>query len=335
MSYIEVNDLCKEYRVAKTGKGIGGAIKSLFHREYTVKEAVRHVNFSVEKGEIVGYIGPNGAGKSTTLKMLSGILIPTSGTVQVGGIVPYERRRENAKRIGVVFGQRSQLYWDLPVSDTFDLYESLYDIPHETFRKNCELFTELLDMGGFLDQPVRQLSLGQKMKANIAVALLHDPAVLYLDEPTIGLDVVSKKVLRQAIKAINREKGTTVMLTTHDMDDIEAVCSRLIMINEGVKLFDGTLESFRNQYEREIVIRLEFEDSAPVWRDIEGLSLSKREENALEVKLLDRNAVKASITRLLDTFEPQNIFVREPDIEDIVEIAYRDNQKSVYWKKRW
>lgn len=329
MSYIEVHDLCKEYRVAKTGKGIGGAIKSLFHREYTVKEAVRHVNFSVEKGEIVGYIGPNGAGKSTTLKMLSGILIPTSGTVQVGGIVPYERRRENAKRIGVVFGQRSQLYWDLPVSDTFDLYESLYDIPHETFRKNCDLFTELLDMGGFLDQPVRQLSLGQKMKANIAVALLHDPAVLYLDEPTIGLDVVSKKVLRQAIKAINREKGTTVMLTTHDMDDIEAVCNRLIMINEGVKLFDGTLESFRNQYEREIVIRLEFEDSAPVWRDIEGLSLSKREETALEVKLLDRNAVKASITRLLDTFEPQNIFVREPDIEDIVEIAYRDNQKSV------
>ena len=335
MSYIEVNDLCKEYRVAKTGKGIGGAIKSLFHREYTVKEAVRHVNFSVEKGENVGYIGPNGAGKSTTLKMLSGILIPTSGTVQVGGIVPYERRRENAKRIGVVFGQRSQLYWDLPVSDTFDLYESLYDIPHETFRKNCELFTELLDMGSFLDQPVRQLSLGQKMKANIAVALLHDPAVLYLDEPTIGLDVVSKKVLRQAIKAINQEKGTTVMLTTHDMDDIEAICKRLIMINEGVKLFDGTLESFRNQYECEIVIRLEFEGNAPTWQDMEGLSFSKRDENALEVKLLDRSAVKASITRLLDAYEPQNIFVREPDIEDIVEIAYRDNQKSVYWKKRW
>lgn len=335
MSYIEVKDLCKEYRIAKTGKGIGGAIKSLFHREYTVKEAVRHVDFSVEKGEIVGYIGPNGAGKSTTLKMLSGILIPSSGTVQVGGIVPYERRRENAKRIGVVFGQRSQLYWDLPVSDTFDLYESLYDIPHETFRKNCELFTELLDMGSFLDQPVRQLSLGQKMKANIAVALLHDPAVLYLDEPTIGLDVVSKKVLRQAIKAINQEKGTTVMLTTHDMDDIEAICKRLIMINEGVKLFDGTLESFRNQYECEIVIRLEFEGNAPTWQDMEGLSFSKRDENALEVKLLDRSAVKASITRLLDAYEPQNIFVREPDIEDIVEIAYRDNQKSVYWKKRW
>ena len=335
MSYIEVNNLCKEYRIAKTGKGVGGAIKALFHREYTVKQAVRDISFSIERGEIVGYIGPNGAGKSTTLKMLSGILVPTSGNVQVGGIVPYVKRRENAKHIGVVFGQRSQLYWDLPVSDTFDLYESLYDIPHETFRKNCELFTELLDMGSFLDQPVRQLSLGQKMKANIAVALLHDPAVLYLDEPTIGLDVVSKKVLRQAIKAINQEKGTTVMLTTHDMDDIEAICKRLIMINEGVKLFDGTLESFRNQYECEIVIRLEFEGNAPTWQDMEGLSFSKRDENALEVKLLDRSAVKASITRLLDAYEPQNIFVREPDIEDIVEIAYRDNQKSVYWKKRW
>lgn len=327
MSYIEVNNLCKEYRIAKTGKGIGGAVKSLLHRDYKIKEAVSHVSFSVEKGEIVGYIGPNGAGKSTTLKMLSGILIPTSGTVQVGGIVPYEHRRENAKRIGVVFGQRSQLYWDLPVSDTFDLYESLYDIPHETFRKNCDLFTELLDMSDFLDQPVRQLSLGQKMKANIAVALLHDPAVLYLDEPTIGLDVISKKVLRQAIKMINREKGTTVILTTHDMDDIEVICNRLIMINEGVKLFDGTLESFRNQYECEIVIRLEFENSAPSWTEMEGLNLSKREENALEVKISERGAVKASIIRLLNAFEPQNIFVREPDIEDIVEIAYRDHNK--------
>ena len=245
MSYIEVNDLCKEYRVAKTGKGIGGAIKSLFHREYTVKEAVRHVNFSVEKGEIVGYIGNNGAGKSTLLKMLSGFLIPTSGTVQVGGIVPYERRRENAKRIGVVFGQRSQLYWDLPVSDTFDLYESLYDIPHETFRKNCDLFTELLDMGGFLDQPVRQLSLGQKMKANIAVALLHDPAVLYLDEPTIGLDAVSKLAVRSFIRRLNETRRITVILTTHDMQDIEALASRILLIGKGKILLDGTLDVIR------------------------------------------------------------------------------------------
>lgn len=325
MAFIEVNHLCKEYRIAKTGKGIRGAIKSLFHREYTVKQAVKDMNFSVNRGEIVGYIGPNGAGKSTTLKMLSGILLPTSGTVQVGGIIPYEHRRENAKHIGVVFGQRSQLYWDLPVSDTFDLYETLYDIPRETFRKNCDFFIEILEMGSFLDQPVRQLSLGQKMKANIAVALLHDPDVLYLDEPTIGLDVVSKKVLREAIKTINREKGTTVMLTTHDMDDIEAVCNRLIMINKGVKLFDGSLESFREKYEREILIQLEFEEDAPCWKMIEGIHLSKQGENTLEVKVDQREAVKEAIAKLLHAYEPKNIFVKEPAIEDIVEIAYREN----------
>lgn len=328
MAYIEVNDLCKEYRIAKTGMGIGGAIRSLFHREYIVKQAVRNVNFSVEKGEIVGYIGPNGAGKSTTLKMLSGVLIPTEGMVHVGGIIPYECRKENAMQIGVVFGQRSQLYWDLPVSDTFDLYEHLYGIPHEIFRKNCEFFTEILDMGSFLNQPVRQLSLGQKMKANIAVALLHNPAVLYLDEPTLGLDVVSKKVLRKAIKTINREKGTTVMLATHDMDDIEAVCTRLIMINdEGVKLFDGTLDAFRKKYEREIVIRLEFEGDHPAWEEAEGLRLSKQEENAFEVKILNRDSVKVSLRKLLSVYEPQNIFIREPDIEDIVENAYQANSQ--------
>lgn len=199
MSFIEVTNLCKDYQISKSGKGISGAVKSLFHREYTVKEAVKNVSFSLEKGEVVGYIGPNGAGKSTTLKMLSGVLIPTSGTVNVGGIVPYKERKENAKRIGVVFGQRSQLYWDLPISDTFDLYENLYSVPKAQFRRNCEYYIDLLDMKDFVDQPVRQLSLGQKMKSNIAIALLHDPDVLYLDEPTIGLDVTSKKVLRDAI----------------------------------------------------------------------------------------------------------------------------------------
>ena len=227
----------------------------------------------------------------------------------------------------MVFGQRSQLYWDLPVSDTFDLYEHLYDIPHTTFRKNCDLFIDLLNMGDFINQPVRQLSLGQKMKANIAVALLHDPTILYLDEPTIGLDVVSKKTLRKAIKEINREKGTTVILTTHDMDDIEAICSRLIMINEGIKLFDGTLDSFRNKYEHEIMVRMEFEGRAPVWSKIDGVVLSKIEENALEVKILDRGTVKASIRSLLDVYEPQNIFVKEPDINDIVAAAYLETAK--------
>lgn len=324
MSYIEVNNLCKEYQITKSTKGITGAVKSLFHREYTVKQAVKNVNFSIDKGEIVGYIGPNGAGKSTTLKMLSGILIPTSGTVNVGGIVPYKDRSANAKKIGVVFGQRSQLYWDLPIRDSFELNKSLYNIPDDKFRKNCDFFTEILDMENFLDQPVRQLSLGQKMKANISAALLHDPEILYLDEPTIGLDVVSKKMLREAIKMINKEKGTTIILTTHDMDDIESVCQRLIMINKGKLMFDGELSAFRNKFGHKQIIRLEFSNGVPEWKDIEGLSLSKTEDNALEIDVLDNSVMKTSVSKLLNIYNPQNIFIQEPNIEDIVESAYRE-----------
>lgn len=324
MSYIEVKGLCKEYQIVKTEKGIGGAVKSLFHREYTVKQAVKNVSFSLEKGEIVGYIGPNGAGKSTTLKMLSGILIPTSGSVNVGGIVPYENRSANARKIGVVFGQRSQLYWDLPIRDSFELNKSLYEIPDDKFRKNCNFFTEVLDMENFLDQPVRQLSLGQKMKANIAAALLHDPEVLYLDEPTIGLDVVSKKMLREAVKKINKEKGTTIMLTTHDMDDIEAVCKRLIMINKGQMMFDGELKAFRNKFGHKQIIRLEFSDGIPIWQNIEGLRLSKTDSNAIEIEILDNSDIRASVSRLLSLYNPQNIFIQEPNIEDIVELAYKE-----------
>ena len=245
MSFIEVTNLCKEYRIAKQEKGITGAVKSLFHREYTVKEAVKNVSFSLDKGEVVGYIGPNGAGKSTTIKMLSGVLLPTSGVAKIGDIIPYENRKENAKRIGVVFGQRSQLYWDLPISDTFDLYESLYSVPRERFRENCKYFTELLDMNDFINQPVRQLSLGQKMKANIAIALLHDPEVLYLDEPTIGLDAVSKLKVREFILEQNRLCGTTVLLTTHDMQDIDALCSRVLLIGKGQLLLDGDTPQIR------------------------------------------------------------------------------------------
>lgn len=324
MSYIEVKDLCKEYQIVKTEKGIGGAVKSLFHREYTVKQAVRNVSFSLEKGEVVGYIGPNGAGKSTTLKMLSGILIPTSGSVIVGGIVPYKDRSANARKIGVVFGQRSQLYWDLPIRDSFELNKSLYEIPDDKFRKNCDFFTEVLDMESFLDQPVRQLSLGQKMKANIAAALLHDPEILYLDEPTIGLDVISKKMLREAVKKINKEKGTTIILTTHDMDDIEAVCKRLIMINKGQMMFDGELKAFRSKFGHKQIIRLEFANEVPIWQNIEGLSLSRTESDAIEIEILDNSDIKTSVSKLLNLYNPQNIFIQEPNIEDIVELAYKE-----------
>lgn len=322
MSFIEVKNLCKEYRIVKPQKGIAGAVQSLFHREYTVKEAVKDVSFSLEGGEVVGYIGPNGAGKSTTIKMLSGVLLPTSGMAKVGGIVPYENRKENAKRIGVVFGQRSQLYWDLPISDTFDLYESLYAVPKERFRKNCDFFTGLLDMEGFLHQPVRQLSLGQKMKANIAIALLHDPEVLYLDEPTIGLDVTSKKVLRDALKSIHAERKTTIILTTHDMDDIEAVCQRLIMIDQGQKLFDGTLEDFRAKYNDGFTVKLEFEGAIPSWQESADYELLERAEHHWIIKARTEITAKAAMIDLIGRYDPVNLYVQEERIEDIVRRAY-------------
>ena len=317
MSFIEVKNLCKDYRIVQTEKGVAGAVKSLFHREYQVKKAGRDVSFSIERGEVVGYIGPNGAGKSTTIKMLSGILMPTSGTVTVGGIVPYKDRKENAKHIGVVFGQRSQLYWDLPISDTFDLYESLYDTPKDVFRKNCAFYTELLGMETFINQPVRQLSLGQKMKANVAIALLHDPDVLYLDEPTIGLDVMSKKILRDAVRTINREKGTTVILTTHDMDDIEAVCSRLILIDRGTKLFDGSLERFKADYKKGTTIKLEFEGAPPAAEPPAGFGIVGRDEHTLWLSTAAESSRDAMIG-LIRYYDPKNIYAVEPRIEDIV-----------------
>ncbi|MCH5351995.1 MAG: ATP-binding cassette domain-containing protein, partial [Acutalibacter sp.] len=264
----------------------------------------------------------NGAGKSTTLKMLSGVLIPTSGTVTVGGIVPYKERKENAKHIGVVFGQRSQLYWDLPISDTFDLYENLYAVPKEQFRRNCEYYIELLDMKDFVNQPVRQLSLGQKMKANIAIALLHDPDVLYLDEPTIGLDVTSKKVLRDAIKSINTEKKTTIILTTHDMDDIEAVCRRLIMIDQGQKLFDGTLEDFRAKYNSGFSLKLEFDDVPPAWRNEGQYELAEQTEHHWIVKAPNGVSTKDAMIEMINRYNPANLYIQEERIEDIVRSAY-------------
>ena len=322
MSFIEVTNLCKEYRIAKQEKGITGAVKSLFHREYTVKEAVKNVSFSLDKGEVVGYIGPNGAGKSTTIKMLSGVLLPTSGVAKIGDIIPYENRKENAKRIGVVFGQRSQLYWDLPISDTFDLYESLYSVPRERFRENCKYFTELLDMNDFINQPVRQLSLGQKMKANIAIALLHDPEVLYLDEPTIGLDVTSKKVLRDALKSINAERKTTIILTTHDMDDIEAVCQRLIMIDQGQKLFDGTLEDFRSKYNDGFTVKLEFDSVSPAWVESEDYELLEQSERHWIIKARTEMTSKDIMIDMIGKYDPTNLYVKEERIEDIVRRAY-------------
>lgn len=238
---IEVSHLCKTFRVAKRDAGFSKAVKALFRREYTEIHALDDVSFSIKEGEMVGYIGPNGAGKSSTIKILSGILTPDSGDCVINGRVPWQERAQHVKDIGVVFGQRSQLWWDVPVIDSFELLKDIYTVPEETYRKNLSELTELLSLSELLRTPTRQLSLGQRMRCEIAASLLHSPKILFLDEPTIGLDAVSKLAVREFIKELNREHKTTVILTTHDMQDIEALASRVILIGKGKILLDGTL----------------------------------------------------------------------------------------------
>ncbi|WP_099517303.1 ATP-binding cassette domain-containing protein [Paenibacillus sp. BIHB 4019] len=245
---IEVNGISKSFLVSKRPPGLAHAVKSLFRREYTVVEALQDISFTIGSGEIVGYIGPNGAGKSTTIKTMSGILVPDSGTCSIMGYTPWKDRVSYVKNIGVVFGQRSQLWWDVPVLDSFELLRDIYRIPPLEYRATLALLVETLDLQALLHTPVRQLSLGQRMRCEIAASLLHSPSLLFLDEPTIGLDAVSKIAVRQFIKTINEEKGVTVILTTHDMNDIEALASRLLLIGKGKLLYDGTVQGLRSRY---------------------------------------------------------------------------------------
>lgn len=260
MSFITVKQLSKTFKVAKRNSGYKNAIKSFFKREYKIVEAIKDVSFSIEKGEIVGYIGPNGAGKSTTIKILSGILTPSSGTCKVNGITPWLKREEYVKKIGVVFGQRSQLWWDIPAEDTFDLLKDVYDINEEEYQRTKNDLIEKLNLKDIINVPVRQLSLGQRMRCEIAASLLHSPEILFLDEPTIGLDAVSKQIVRDFIKKLNKEKNVTVILTTHDMSDIEALAKRIILIGKGKVLYDGTLKKLKNNYDNYKYITINTED---------------------------------------------------------------------------
>lgn len=243
---ITMNNICKSYKIAKRNAGFKEACKSFFHREYDTIDALKDVSFTIEDGEMVGYIGPNGAGKSSTIKILSGILTPDSGTCLVDGRVPWKNRIQHVREIGVVFGQRSQLWWDVPVIDSFELLKDIYSIPNSTYHENLDELTELLNLSELLRSPARQLSLGQRMRCEIAASLLHSPRILFLDEPTIGLDAVSKLAVRDFIRKQNEIHGTTVILTTHDMQDIEALTKRIILIGKGQILMDGTLEDIKH-----------------------------------------------------------------------------------------
>ena len=245
MPHIVVEHLTKTYRISERGSGFFGALRGVFHRRYRLVEALRGVSFSLERGELLGFIGPNGAGKSTTIKILSGILRPDSGRVEVDGLTPFDNRRRHVARIGVVFGQRTQLWWDLPVIDGFDLLRDIYRVDAARYRRTLDELIALLRLERLLDQPVRQLSLGQRMRAEIAAAMLHEPAVLFLDEPTIGLDAPSKLAVRDFVKRLNGERGVTVLLTTHDMQDIDALAERVIVIGHGCVLADGPFDLLR------------------------------------------------------------------------------------------
>ncbi|MCM1124971.1 MAG: ATP-binding cassette domain-containing protein [Lachnospiraceae bacterium] len=246
---IKVEHVRKTYKVSKRNAGFGPALKALFHKEYEYIHALDDVSFTISEGEMVGYIGPNGAGKSSTIKILSGILTPEEGTCQIDGLTPWKDRIRHVQNIGVVFGQRTQLWWDVPVLDSFELLKEIYRINPDTYKRNLEMLSELLNLSELLKTPVRQLSLGQRMRCEIAASLLHNPKILFLDEPTIGLDAVSKLAVRDFILQLNKEKNTTVILTTHDMQDIEALTNRVILIGRGKVLLDGTIDDIRGNFD--------------------------------------------------------------------------------------
>jgi len=321
---ISVVNLHKEFRVFRHHRGALGALRNLLTRESRVVKAVDGLTFSIRRGELVGYLGPNGAGKSTTLKILTGILVPTSGEVRVNGRVPWRERKAHVARIGAVFGQRNILWWDLPVIESLDLLREIYKVPAATYRRNLDHFREVLALDDFLHTPVRSLSLGQSMRANLAGALLHDPDLVFLDEPTIGLDVVAKERIRQFIRHINRERGATVILTTHDLSDVEKLCERVMMIDHGHLLFDGQLEALRQRFggERELVV-----DFAEDYPDVSVEEARIVERDGLRVTYrFTRGAVTAStlIGRLSARYRLLDLSVREPEIEDTVRRIYEE-----------
>lgn len=245
---ITLSDINKSYKIAKRDPGLRAAAKALFHKEYEIKHALKDVSFTVKDGEMVGYIGPNGAGKSSTIKIMSGILTPDSGFCEIDGMVPWKNRIDHVKNIGVVFGQRSQLWWDVPVGDSFELLKNIYKVDSNTYNKRISELSEMLNVGDLLKIPARQLSLGQRMRCELAGSLIHNPKILFLDEPTIGLDAVSKIAVRKFIESINREYKTTIILTTHDMQDIEAITKRILFIAKGEILLDGTMDMLKKRY---------------------------------------------------------------------------------------
>ena len=331
---IEVKHISKEFVSPKKYPGLKGAIKGLFSNEKVVKKAVEDISFTISDGEIVGYIGSNGAGKSTTIKMMTGIMTPTSGECLVNGVNPSENRKENASKIGVVFGQRTQLWWDLPLSESFTILKEIYDVSDEDYKERMAFLNRVLELNEFFDRPVRTLSLGQRMRADLGAALLHNPKVLYLDEPTIGLDLVVKDNIRAAIKEINEKYNTTVILTTHDIGDIEELCSRIIIIDEGHKIYDGSLEDLKKTYGTYRKISMEIKRA----NEIEDLHLWEKlgvaEEECVTEYDAERKVLSVSFNKnqlhvpqvlnaVMEVADVSDIQIQETELAEIVKQIYR------------
>lgn len=322
MPIIQATHLEKEFRRPKRIAGPLGGLRTLVTREYDVTRAVDDVSFTIDEGELIGYLGSNGAGKSTTIKMLSGILVPSGGTVEVAGLVPWQDRERNALNIGVVFGQRTQLWWDLPLEDSLKIIGKLYRVDDERYRRNLGELEDLLDLRPFLQTPVRQLSLGQRMRGDLAAAMLYEPKILYLDEPTIGLDVVAKERMRGFVERMNHERGTTIILTTHDLADVERLCKRIIFIDRGRVLFDGAVAELKRRYApyRELNVTGAPNGSTDdVAFDMRGAEIVTHEEGRLVVRF-DPEQVPATdvISAVVARFPVSDIAIVEPALEGVV-----------------
>jgi ABC-2 type transport system ATP-binding protein len=321
---ISFNGISKTYKVAKRKPGLKAALKSIAKRDYTYIEALKNVSFSIERGEIIGYIGPNGAGKSTTIKILSGILVPTSGTCTILGQVPWNNRIEHVKNIGVVFGQRSQLMWDIPVIDSFELLRDIYRVSEAQYKKNLDELVGIFNLVDFINTPVRQLSLGQRMRCEIAASLLHSPQILFLDEPTIGLDAVSKVAVRNFIKRINKENDVTVVLTTHDMGDVEALTDRVMLIGKGEILYNGSFNHMKSKYNTVNILTIDYDASQEFFTPEHTTLLSHENGRAVLSVDTEKAPVSKAISLLTQSLTVYDIAVQSRPIEEIIAEVYKE-----------
>ena len=327
MAIIKAKDLVKTYKIIEKEDGLIGYFKNLIKSKYKEFTAVNHINFEIQEGELVGYIGENGAGKSTTIKMLTGLLTPTSGEVVVDELVPNKNRIENNKKIGAVFGQKTQLWWDLPVIESFRLIKKMYKIPDGEYRKNLKKFSEILELDDLLEKQVKNLSLGQKMRCEIAATFLHNPKIVYLDEPTIGLDVLVKERIRAFIKEINKEKNTTVILTTHDLKDIEDVCDRIILLDKGQIIYDGEKEKFKETYGKQVIAQILVKNKTSlITTETINDEFEVVEESDEQVKIRfnhDKYTIMDIVNRISNYCEITDMHIEEQGLEEILKEIYR------------